>query len=100
MNVTVLDHNVSQEEAVRILGLQDYAEVKQLWVDNVAATMDLPEERIREMFVWCYDGGSIVGYPYPLTVQAYGYLKALDMKVGLHNAEESVHSFNVLLTSA
>ena len=105
MNITVIHRNVSKEQAAKMLGIQSYTDLPLHWVGRVAAVLSAMTGKnmydlLLSSIVWCYDG-SRIGYPYPLTIEAYGYLKALDMKLGNSlSIETEDRQFNVLSISA
>lgn len=97
MNVTIIRHDVTKDQAAKILGLKVYdTALPQSWLDATVKNLNEDYHKVLSSFVWCYDGGSFCGYPYPLTVEAYGYLKALDQHLGNSFSDESKHAYNVL----
>ena len=73
-------------EAVELCGLKTYdGALPQDWVDSI------PHPRDREIVlcgvVWCYDGGSIFGFPAPITPAAHEVLVRLDAANGSHYSD-------------
>lgn len=73
---------ITKGEAAEKLGLKVYdCALPQPWVEQATRVTETPMDLICSSFVWCYDG-SCMGYPYPLTVNAFNVLKTYDTKVG------------------
>lgn len=98
-------HSVTKREAAEVLGIQTYdTALPQPWLDKVAGNLNSLAvnengklyDILLSSLVWCYDGGSFTGYPYPLTLKAWAFLKAHDTRFGTHMVDELKVQFNVL----
>lgn len=80
----------TKEEAAQLLGLKTYdTAIPQTWIDEVLVKIrkkhqDEPEYLPDDLYhiilggvVWCYDGGSVFGYPVILTDKAYSFIKEI-----------------------
>jgi hypothetical protein len=102
-NIICIATHPTKDEAAKLLGLKTYdTALPQPWLDDIVAAVK-PKEKssvdfyslVLSSFVWCYDD-SLMGLPYPLTVRAFGWLKAYDDLVGTHYTDELLHRYNVL----
>lgn len=86
MKTITVEKRISKEEAAKLLGLKVYdTALPQQWLDDLclklAATpsgrFSKPKLNFQDAIlsgtVWCYDG-SLLGYPYAMTEQAYFWL--------------------------
>lgn len=94
---------ISKRDAATLLGIKVYdTALPQQWldcfVDNLKQSGVKGElyDIILSGTVWCYDRDSFIGFPYPLTLEAFGLLKAHDMIYGSHYADETKNHFNVI----
>ena len=97
--------NTTKQEAAELLGIQIYdTALPQPWLNEVAGNLSSLDvdasgklyDILLTSLVWCYDQAKIFGAPYPLTLKAWAYLKALDMKTGTHYVDETHSLLNVL----
>jgi hypothetical protein len=94
INKVIQSKPVTKKEAAELLGLQTYdAALPQKWLDDFVDYLirSLKKfdvyDRVLSSFVWCYDGGSVMGYPRPLTNQAFDWLQGYDITNGTHYAD-------------
>lgn len=108
MNIIQAPHHSrpNKRDAAELLNIETYdTALPQRWLDEfvneIVKVTGKPRDEIYGLalssFVWCYDD-SIMGYPYPMTITAYGWLKCYDIAKGTHYADECApaHQFNVL----
>jgi hypothetical protein len=102
-NIICIATHPTKDEAAKLLGLHTYdTALPQPWLDDIVAKVK-PREKpsvdfyrlVLSSFVWCYDD-SWLGYPYPLTVRAFAWLKAYDEIQGSHYTEELSRQYSVL----
>ena len=96
-------HSCTKDEAAKLLGIKVYdTALPQPWLDEVSRHL-VPITKDENTYytllssiVWCYDNNSFSGYPHPLTLKAFGYLKAHDMEYDTRMANEYPYAFSVL----
>jgi hypothetical protein len=97
-------HGMTKTQAADHLGVKIYdVTLPQQWLDEIAGRLSslAVDDRghiydiLLSSIVWSYDH-FLFGYPHPLTIKAFAYLKAHDMRFGTRYALEDVFQFNVL----
>jgi hypothetical protein len=108
-NIICVPHhaNRTKDVAAKELGVKVYdTALPEPWLDHAAETIageDLSKTRegvygmLLTSTVWSYDHAKIFGAPHPLTVEAWGLLKALDRYSDTHCVDEIGYTHNVLL---
>lgn len=99
MNILIVQEKVNKDRAAQLLGLEVYdTALPQEWLDQFVYILRKKQpvdyHLVLSSFVWCYDNGSFMGYPYPLTVQAFAFLKLYDQLTG--SSYTSSETYNVL----
>lgn len=90
MKTITAPKRTTKEEAAQLLGLKTYdTALPQPWIDDTVVKirmkhLDEPEYLPEDLYhiilggvVWCYDNGSIFGYPVVLTDKAYSFIKEI-----------------------
>ena len=97
MNIIQVHHHPSKESAARILGLRTYdAALPQQWLDEFVKKVEVDYHLVLSSFVWSYDH-CLMGHPYPLTLNAFCWLKKHDVLTGTRYSDEyRDHVYNVL----
>ena len=104
-NIISINSHPTKDTAARLCGLKTYDNaLPQQWLDSVVDTL-MPiaaKESVNiydllvSSIVWSYDQAKIFGAPHPLTLKAWGYLKALDRLTGSHCVDEEDTLLTVL----
>jgi hypothetical protein len=103
MDITCINHRPTKDQAAKLLGIQTYdTALPHDWLVSAVCTLEKEVDpcglyaKILSSVVWSYDQAKIFGAPHPLTVEAFGLLRALDKLTGSHCVDESRVPFNVL----
>jgi hypothetical protein len=104
-NIIPFNHRPTKDVAARLCGLKTFDNaLPQQWLDATAeilmpvATKEAISiyDLLASSIVWSYDQAKIFGAPHPLTLKAWGYLKALDRLTGSHCVDEESSLLTVL----
>jgi len=83
MRIHYVNRYPTKTEACNILGIKSYdTALPQPWLDVfIEVVSDKTNYDLSlSSYVWCYDNDSFSGYPHPLTLAAYAWLKAYDQR--------------------
>jgi hypothetical protein len=105
-NIMMVPHHLTKDQAAKLLGLQTYdCALPQPWLDRAAKVLSAVGantegigvyDMLLSSVVWSYDQAKLMGAPHPLTIKAWGYLKALDIHDGTNYVDEADELLNVL----
>jgi hypothetical protein len=100
MDITTIHKPISKSQAAQTLGLHTFdTALPQPWLDYFVSKVkdEGAYEKAVSNLVWAYDRSPVGGLPYPLTLQGYEVLRAIDEAAGTSfSIEQKGQTFRVL----